>query len=69
MRCEDTSAKLADYLAGTLTDAERQALESHARSCPACREELEGASEMWQRLGRVRADEPDSARCAPASAP
>ena len=60
MRCEDTSAKLADYLAGTLTDAERQALESHALSCPACREELEGASEMWQRLGRVRATDADS---------
>jgi anti-sigma factor ChrR (cupin superfamily) len=60
MRCEDTSAKLADYLAGTLADAERQALESHALSCPACREELEGAREMWQRLGRMRASAPDS---------
>ena len=60
MRCEDTSAKLADYLAGTLTDAERQALESHALSCPACREELEGAREMWQRLGRLRTDAPDT---------
>ena len=60
MRCEDTSAKLADALAGTLTDAERQALESHALACPACREELEGAREMWQRLGRMRAAEPDT---------
>ena len=60
MRCEDTSAKLADYLGGTLTDAERQALESHALSCPACREELEGASEMWQRLGRVRGADANS---------
>ena len=60
MRCEDTSAKLADYLAGTLSDAERQALESHALSCAACREELEGAREMWQRLGRMRADAPDT---------
>ena len=60
MRCEDTSAKLADYLAGTLADAERQALESHALSCPACREELEGARDMWQRLGRMRASAPDT---------
>jgi hypothetical protein len=60
MRCEDISPKLADYLTGTLSEAERQALESHALSCPACREELEGASEMWQRLGRVRAEQPDS---------
>lgn len=61
MRCEDTSAKLADYLAGTLSDAERQALESHAASCPSCREEIEGASEMWQRLGRMRTDAPNAA--------
>ena len=60
MRCEDTSAKLADHLAGTLTDADRQALESHALSCAACREELEGASQMWERLGRVHAPQADS---------
>jgi hypothetical protein len=60
MRCEDTSAKLADYLAGTLSDAERQALESHALSCDVCREELEGAREMWQRLGRMRTAAPDT---------
>ena len=64
MRCEDTSAKLADYLGagtgGVLSDAERQALESHALSCPSCREELEDAREMWQRLGRMRADVPDT---------
>ena len=60
MRCEDTSPKLADYLAGTLTDAERQSLESHALSCSSCREELEGAAEMWERLGRVRSAEGDS---------
>ena len=60
MQCEDTPAKLADHLAGTLTDAERRVLESHVLSCPACREELEGASEMWQRLGRVRGTQADS---------
>jgi putative zinc finger protein/HEAT repeat protein len=60
MRCEDTSAKLADYLGGTLSDAERQALESHAASCPTCREEIEGAREMWQRLGRMRSSAPDT---------
>jgi hypothetical protein len=60
MQCEDIAPKLADYLSGTLSDAERQALESHALSCPACREELEGAREMWQRLGRLRTDAPDT---------
>jgi hypothetical protein len=61
MRCEDTSAKLADSLTGTLSDAERQALESHVASCPTCREEIEGAREMWQRLGRMRTDAPNAA--------
>lgn len=60
MRCEDTSAKLADYLAGTLGDAERRELESHALSCAVCREEIDGAREMWQRLGRLRTDAPDT---------
>jgi len=60
MRCEDTSAKLADYLAGTLSDADRQALESHARSCAACREELEGARDMWERLAHLRSAAPDA---------
>jgi hypothetical protein len=60
MQCEDTSTKLADALSGTLSDAERQALESHARSCPACRAELEGAAEMWERLGALRGARADS---------
>jgi hypothetical protein len=54
MRCADLSPKLADYLAGTLTAAERHALESHALSSPACREDLEAASDMWLRRGQAR---------------
>jgi len=60
MRCEDTTARLVDYLAGTQSDAERQALEEHLQSCDACREELQNVSETWQRLGDVKADEPHS---------
>ena len=60
MQCKDTSAQIADYLAGTLSDAWRQDLESHAQSCPDCREELERASQMWQLLDAVPADKPDS---------
>ena len=60
MRCKDISAQLADYLAGALGHNEREALESHLRSCPACREELSQASQTWQLLGDVPGDEPDS---------
>jgi hypothetical protein len=60
MRCEDTPAQLADYLAGSLNDTERNALESHAQTCPACREELDRAAQMWQMLGDIPAERADS---------
>jgi hypothetical protein len=60
MRCEDTRAQLVDYLAGTQSDAERQALEQHLQSCDICREELKNVSETWQHLGHLQADQPDS---------
>jgi putative zinc finger protein/HEAT repeat protein len=60
MRCEDTSAQLVDYLAGTQPDAERHALEQHLQSCETCRTELQNVSETWQQLGDVKGDQPDS---------
>lgn len=60
MRCEDNSAQLADYLAGSLGEAEREALESHLACCPGCREELERTAQMWRLLGDIPADQPDS---------
>ena len=60
MQCEATSAQIADYLAGTLSAARRQDLDSHAQTCPACREELERAAQMWQLLDSVPADPADS---------
>lgn len=60
MRCEDISAQLADYLTGSLGERERAVLEGHVRSCPACGEELSRLSQLWQLLGDVPADAPDS---------
>ena len=52
MRCEETPARLADFLAtGALPDSARRELEEHAQTCRACREELQNASDMWRRLG------------------
>jgi hypothetical protein len=62
MRCEDTPARLAGSLAGTLPDSERRELEEHAQTCRACREELQNGSDMWQRLGALTSERlPDSA--------
>jgi hypothetical protein len=60
MQCEDISAQLLDFLAGTQSDLERQAFERHLQSCQACRAELESVSATWQQLGAVQADRPDS---------
>ena len=60
MRCEDISTQLADHLAGSLGPSERAALESHLQSCPACREELNQASQTWQLLGDIPNGAPDS---------
>jgi anti-sigma factor RsiW len=60
MRCEDTAAQLADYLAGSLGEAERTALESHIATCPACREESDAATRTWQMLGEIPAAQLDS---------
>ncbi len=60
MRCKDISAQLADYLAGSLEQNEREALEAHVRSCTACREELDQASHTWQLLGDIPSDATDS---------
>lgn len=60
MRCEQISTRLADSLAATLGKNEREELEEHLQTCAACREELAGLSGLWQRLGKVSADEPDS---------
>jgi hypothetical protein len=60
MRCEDTATHLADYLAGSLGETERAALEGHAATCATCREELDVASKTWQMLGEIPAAQPDS---------
>jgi HEAT repeats/Putative zinc-finger len=61
MRCEDTLAKFVDYLTGTLAESERNEVEDHLASCPACHAEVESLSETWERLAEVPAIRPDSA--------
>ena len=59
MECQDATAHIADYLAGTLPVEEREALRAHAAACAACRDELTAATETWQQLGRIPPVAPD----------
>ena len=60
MRCEQISTRLADHLAGTLSDRERGELEEHLQGCDTCRDDLAGLEKVWQQLGSVPVHEPDA---------
>lgn len=53
MNCAEFEIWLADYLDGTLEDAERAAVEQHAASCAGCRELLSDASSAVSFLRRA----------------
>lgn len=60
MRCEDFSGRLADELAGTLSDTERAEMRRHVSTCVACRNEIESLGDIWGMLGEIPAPAPDS---------
>jgi hypothetical protein len=43
-----------------LADSGREEVARHLQSCAKCREALDGAADMWRRLGDVPVDAPDS---------
>jgi hypothetical protein len=59
MECQDATAHIADYLAGSLPVEEFEALLTHAAACAACRDKLTAAEETWQQLGRIPPVAPD----------
>jgi HEAT repeat protein len=61
MRCADTTANLADYLAGTLGDEQAAGLRRHTSTCERCRGEVAAFEHTWQMLGIVSAPRPDTA--------
>jgi hypothetical protein len=61
MDCTTVTAHAADYLAGTLTDDEREAVRAHAATCAACHHELAALDDTWQLLGAVAPPRADSA--------
>jgi anti-sigma factor RsiW len=58
MNCGDFESKLADYIDGTLGEAERAALETHASACPVCREFMAEVMDAAAFLKRVEEVEP-----------
>lgn len=58
MNCGDFESKLADYVDGTLGEAERAALDKHAATCPVCREFMSEVLEAATFLKRVEDLEP-----------
>jgi predicted anti-sigma-YlaC factor YlaD len=51
MNCERCEERMSDYLEGALSQAERNAMDAHLRSCLGCRELLAAMSEVL-RWGR-----------------
>jgi len=58
MSCATIREKFADFLAGEIEDESRERIQAHLSSCPACREELEGLSAIWTKLGVLPKEHP-----------
>jgi hypothetical protein len=61
MQCEQLKERLADYWAGTLSQAERHAVEAHVAACDPCRREAAELGETWRALGTIADEEPSPA--------
>lgn len=61
MQCEQLKERLADYWAGTLSTADRHAVEAHVAACEPCRHEAAELGETWRALGTVADEEPSPA--------
>jgi hypothetical protein len=61
MQCEQLKERLADYWAGTLSQADRHAIEAHVAACEPCRQEAAELGETWRALGTIADEEPSPA--------
>src|SRR4030042_1737408 len=61
MKCDALREKSADYLAGELDEKSLEEVRGHVADCPACREEMEGLSAIWAKLGVLPKELPGSA--------
>jgi hypothetical protein len=61
MQCEQLKERLADYWAGTLSQADRHAVEAHVSACEPCRLEAAELGETWRAMGAIADEEPSPA--------
>ena len=50
VECQDATARIAEYLVGSLRVEELEGLLTHAAACATCRDKL---TETWRQLGRI----------------
>ena len=58
MNCETAREQFAGYLADDIEATAKDAVRDHIASCVSCREELEGLSAVWTRLGVIPREQP-----------
>ena len=61
MTCEKTREQFADYLTGDLDEKSLSNVQAHLASCSSCREEAEGLSAIWTKLGVLPHEQPSPA--------
>jgi HEAT repeats/Putative zinc-finger len=61
MKCDELREKFADYLAGELDGKSLGEVRGHLADCAACREEMEGLSAIWTKLGVLPKEQPGGA--------
>ena len=60
MKCKNIKGKFADFLINDLDDTFKKEVQSHLKSCTACREELESLSETWTKLEVLPEEHPSN---------
>ena len=58
LKCESVTTRIDDYLDGTLSDQERQAMEQHLEGCTTCREEFQLAKDLLEQLSSLEVPAP-----------
>lgn len=61
MKCPEVQSFVPDFLVGDLDASRHKEIEAHLGECSACREEIEGLSEIWARLGVLSDEGPSPA--------
>jgi len=60
MKCNQIKKRFSDFLTGEIDKATRKEIEEHVTACGSCRDELEGLSAIWTKLGVLPEEQPSS---------